>query len=90
MKLTKGQLRKLNALKKSIGDKLGKEAFAKWLKENAKVKAAPPSDPVVAKIQKALASLARDKSIKLENSGYTIKRARGRGSKGFVVEKIVK
>ena len=26
--LTKGQLRKLNALRNSIGDKLGEEAFA--------------------------------------------------------------
>ena len=34
--LTKGQKRKLNALRKSIGDKLGSEAFAKWMKEQAK------------------------------------------------------
>ena len=29
--LTKGQIRKLNALKKSIGDNLGEQAFSKWL-----------------------------------------------------------
>ena len=29
--LTKGQLRKLNALRKSIGDKLGTAAFSDWL-----------------------------------------------------------
>jgi hypothetical protein len=32
--LTKGQVRKLNALRRSIGDALAEEAFAKWLKQN--------------------------------------------------------
>ena len=30
--LTKGHVRKLNALRKSIGNALGEQAFAKWLK----------------------------------------------------------
>ena len=29
--LTKGQLRKLNALRKSVGDEVGERAFAEWL-----------------------------------------------------------
>ena len=29
--LTKGQVRKLNALRKSVGDDLAEEVFAKWL-----------------------------------------------------------
>ena len=37
--LNKGQIRKLNALRKSIGIKLGEDAFGKWLKEQAKAKA---------------------------------------------------
>ena len=41
--LTKGQIRKLNALRKSIGDDLAEEAFGKWLARQAP--AAPPSDP---------------------------------------------
>jgi len=28
--LTKGQIRKFNVLRKSVGDKLGNEVFAKW------------------------------------------------------------
>ncbi len=28
--LTKGQLRKLTALRRSVGDKLGEEVFLKW------------------------------------------------------------
>ena len=31
--LTKGQLRKLNALRKSVGDEIGERAFATWLSE---------------------------------------------------------
>ena len=29
--LTKGQRRKLNALRKSVGDEVGERAFAEWL-----------------------------------------------------------
>ena len=97
--LTKGQIRKLNALRKSIGVKLGEEAFGKWLKEQAKVKAVPKvqSDPVAEKILNAVKSLEKDKTVKLGNKGYVIKRARGKikrargkGAKGFVVQKVVK
>ena len=33
--LTKGQVRKLNALRKSVGDDLAEEVFAKWLERAA-------------------------------------------------------
>ena len=33
--LTKGQHRKLNALRKSVGDKIGDVAFSEWLKTQA-------------------------------------------------------
>ena len=90
--LTKGQIRKLNALRKSVGVKLGEEAFGKWLKEQAKAKAVPKvqSDPVAEKILNAVKSLEKDKTVKLGNRGYVIKRARGKGTKGFVVQKVVK
>ena len=32
--LTKGLVRKLNALRKSVGDELAEEVFAKWLERN--------------------------------------------------------
>ena len=90
--LTKGQIRKLNALRKSVGVKLGEEAFGKWLTEQAKAKAVPKvqSDPVAEKILNAVKSLEKDKTVKLGNRGYVVKRARGKGAKGFVVQKIVK
>ena len=86
--LTKGQKRKLNALRKSIGDKLGNEAFAKWIKEQAKKAPVKKTDPVADKLSKAFAPLRNDKSIKLGNRGYSVRRARGKGAKGFVIGKI--
>ena len=86
--LTKGQKRKLNALRKSIGDKLGSEAFAKWMKEQAKKTPVEKTDPVAEKLLKALNPLVKDQSIKLGNRGYSIRRARGKGAKGFIVGKI--
>ena len=90
--LTKGQIRKLNALRKSVGVKLGEDAFGKWLKEQAKAKAMPKvqSDPVAEKILNAVKSLEKDKTVKLGNRGYVVKRSKGKGAKGFVVQKIVK
>ena len=87
--LNKGQIRKLNALRKSVGVKFGEEVFGKWLKEQAKAVPKVQSDPVAEKILDAVKSLEKDKTVKLGNKGYVIKRARGRGAKGFVVEKIV-
>ena len=88
--LTKGQLRKLNALRKSVGDKLGDQTFAKWMKAQAKAKPAVKSDPIADKIMEALKPLVKDKSIKLGNRGYSVRRAKGKGAKGFVVNKIAK
>ena len=88
--LTKGQIRKLNALKKSVGAKLGEQTFMKWMKEQAKAKPVEKSDPVADKILEALKPLVRDKSIKLGNRGYFIRRAKGKNAKGFLVGKIVK
>ena len=86
-KLTKGQGRKLNALRKSVGDALAKEVFGKWLAQLAKTSTGPKADAVASKIEEALAGLADDKRIRLGNYGYTIKRARGKGVSGFVVTK---
>ena len=86
---TKGQKRKLNALRKSIGDKLGSDAFAKWMKEQAKKAPVEKTDPVAEKLLNALNPLMKDKSIKLGNRGYSVRRARGKGAKGFSISKII-
>ncbi len=85
--LTKGQIRKLNALKKSIGDDLGEEAFSQWLKTQSKGNATKP-DPVAEKINAALSQFENDKSFRLGTKGYSIKRAKGRGVSGFVIKRI--
>lgn len=89
-KLTKGQIRKLNALRKSIGDTLGDEAFSKWLKREATKRPEDKPDPVAEMIAEAVKPLARKKDINLGRYGYLIRRARGKGAKGFVVERIEK
>ena len=85
--LTKGQIRKLNALRKSVGDKLGNEVFAKWLAQQASAAAEPKPDPIAVKIEEALAQYTDDRSFRLGNYGYTTRRARGKGVSGFVVTK---
>jgi hypothetical protein len=88
--LTKGQLRKLNALRKSIGGKLGDEAFSKWMKAKSKSVPKETIDPVAEKLLEALQQLEDDKSVKLGNQGYSIKRAKGHSATGFTISKIVK
>ena len=43
--LTKGLVRKLNALRKSVGDELAEEVFAKWLEREAPHK--PKKNPIL-------------------------------------------
>jgi len=86
--LTKGQIRKLNALRKSIGDKLGEEAFGKWLVLQQSKELTIEVDPVAKKILNLLNPLAKDKKLNLGRYGYSIKRAKGRGAKGFSVARI--
>ena len=44
--LTKGRVGKLNALRKSVGDDLAEEVFAKWLERQAASQAKDKPDPV--------------------------------------------
>ncbi len=58
--LTKGELRKLNALRKSVGEDVGEKAFVEWLrKKPAKVVA--PEDQNAALIAETLISLIEKK-----------------------------
>ena len=84
--LTKGQLRKLNALRNSIGNKIAEEAFTKWLKTQKPKIVVQKSDLVAQKLLEVLKPIA-SKKLNLGTYGYTIKRARGKGSKGLVVTK---
>ena len=79
--LTKGQLRKLGALRRYVGDELGEDAFGRWMAQQAKV------DPVAQKIEQALAGFAGDRKFNLGNYGYTVRRVRGKDASGFVATK---
>lgn len=85
--LTKGQLRKLNALRKSVGDDLAEGVFEKWLARQESKPTEVKPDPVAEKIKNALASLDKDPAFRLGNQGYTVRRARGKGASGFIVTK---
>jgi len=84
--LTKGQVRKLNALRKSVGDDIADTAFGKWMKTQSKTPK-EDRDPVADALVAALANLQHDKSFNLGNKGYVVRRAKGRGASGFVASK---
>ena len=86
-RLTKGQVRKLNALRKSVGDDLAEEVFAKWLERQETPQSKGKADPVAVRISEALAGLVDDPKFKLGNHGYTVRRAKGTGARGFSVYK---
>ena len=69
--LTKGQARKLNALRKSIGDDIAEDAFGKWMKSQTKTPK-EVRDPVADALVAALSRLISDKSFKLGTKGYVV------------------
>ncbi len=75
--LTKGELRKLNALRKSIGDDIAEEAFAKWL-ESKVSSTANGADKNADRIQAALQPLIEKKKLSIPRGGYLLRRGRGR------------
>ena len=74
--LTKGQLRKLRALKKSVGAEIGERAFATWLASQGGAAAQP--DPNAATIVGTLWPLVQEGTLAIPRGGYLIKRGRGR------------
>ena len=85
--LTKGQVRKLNALRKSVGDDLAEEVFARWLEREVASSAKSKPDPVAMKIVEALAGFENDQKFNLGRYGYTLRRAKGKGASGFIARK---
>lgn len=71
--LTKGQLRKLNALRKSIGHDIADRAFNDWLSRQPGA-----TDPNVEEIVNALWPLVQQGRLRLPRGGYLVRRGRGR------------
>jgi hypothetical protein len=77
--LTKGELRKLNALRKSVGDTLGDQVFTKWLDKRAKqAGGADPTDKNAELIAEAIVGLIDEKGLRIRRGGYLVTRGRGR------------
>ena len=74
--LTKGQLRKLNALRKSLGPVIADEAFSKWLAQTADDES--EVDENARLIADTLWDLTRDGKLKIRRGGYLVRRGRGR------------
>ena len=86
--LTKGQIRKLNALRKSVGDDIAENAFGKWMTAQSQT---PKDlrDPVADALVAALGQFKDDKTFRLGTKGYVVKRSKGKGASGFIARKIV-
>ncbi len=74
--LTKGRLRKLNALRKSVGDEVGERAFAEWLASQGA--AGPKEDGNAATIVDTLWPMVQEGTLAIPRGGYLIRRGRGR------------
>ena len=86
--LTKGQIRKLNALRKSVGNDIADDAFGKWMKSQSKI-TKEVRDPVADALVAALANLKEVRNFRLGRKGYVVRRAKGKGASGFVAQKVV-
>jgi len=75
--LTKGQIRKLNALRKSVGPDIGERAFAEWLKK-AEAEKDTAEDKTSAQIAEAIQAALGRKGLSIPRGGYLITRGRGR------------
>ena len=85
--LTKGQVRKLNALRKSVGDDIAEDAFAKWMTAQSQTPK-DVRDPVADALVAALDQFKDDKNFRLGTKGYVVKRSKGKGPSGIIAQKV--
>ena len=85
--LTKGLVRKLNTLRKSVGGRARRRGFRKvaGARGGLTSKRQPRSRGV--KIAEVLAGFENDPKFNLGNYGYTLRRAKGKGASGFIAYK---
>ncbi|HXV25566.1 MAG TPA: hypothetical protein VED46_15080 [Alphaproteobacteria bacterium] len=76
-KLSKGKLRKLNALRKSLGNDIANRAFAEWMSSHGDG-ADQASDRNARTITEALHPLIKSGRLSVPRGGYLIRRGRGR------------
>lgn len=71
--LSKGQVRKLNALRRSLGPAIADEAFGKWLARPAE---APEADRNAEVISVALWTMVQEGRLSIRRGGYVVRRGR--------------
>ncbi len=75
--LTKGQLRKLNALRKSIGEEIAHKAFAEWLNSQT-TDVGEEVDKNAELIAEVLFDQINQGKLRIPPGGYLVRRGRGR------------
>ena len=73
--LTKGQIRKLTAVRKSLGPVIADEAFAKWLDQEIEE---ADVDRNAEAISNALWPLIQEDRLSIRRGGYIVRRGRRR------------
>ena len=76
-KLSKGHLRKLTTLRKSLGDDIANKAFAEWY-ATLDSKNGVQEDTNAELIASTLWPLVETKKLMIPRKGYLVKRGRGR------------
>lgn len=74
--LTKMQLRKLKALRKSVGTEIGDKVFAEWL--SSRSAGQDRADPNAETIVDVLWPLVEEGKLTMPRGGYLLRRGRGR------------
>ncbi|MDE0030374.1 MAG: hypothetical protein OXK20_02740 [Deltaproteobacteria bacterium] len=75
--LTKMQLRKLQALRNSVGDEIGDRAFLDWLSSQPAAAGAAPDENATL-IVDTLWPLIQQGTLTIPRGGYLLRRGRGR------------
>ena len=76
--LTKGELRKLNALRKSLGDDIAEKAFGDWYAETGGGDGVGGADKNAQMITEVLFPLIKSNKLRIPRGGYIVRRGRGR------------
>ncbi len=75
--LTKGQLRKLTALRKSIGEEIAHKAFAQWLNSQT-TDVGVEADKNAELVAEVLVDQINQGKLQIPRGGYLVRRGRGR------------
>ena len=75
--LTKGQRRKLNALRKSLGDDIAERAFLEWLASQPAASGTAPDRNAVLIVDTPW-PMVRQGTLAIPRGGYLLRRGRGR------------